>query len=221
MYGNTQAGSESTPFPRRIGPRADVAGGEPARATREPVVRAASLKAAIVQLRGMAEANAGRSSRQALVANLMVLRGLGVDEEVLDLVVEMVLVQNVDEEMTAAINCLASGFLLALLTFQEERGVGVVRPPTMAQPRLEDHREVSAAFFDALAGGADAPNIDPQLAKSPETPSTARTPPPVPNSSGAQSRFAQLVLDQAKPRLSTGTGQTSRASCSSKAPECQ
>ncbi len=42
------------------------------------------------------------------------------DDEVLDLVVEMVLAQNVDEEMTAAVNYLASGFLLALLTFQEE-----------------------------------------------------------------------------------------------------
>jgi hypothetical protein len=120
MYGNTQAGSESMPFPTRIGPRADVAGGESARATRERVVRAASLKVAIAQLRDLAKANAGRSSRQALVANLMLLRALGVDEEALNLVVEMVLAQNVDEEMTAAINYLASGFLLALLTFREE-----------------------------------------------------------------------------------------------------
>jgi len=58
-----------------------------------------------------------------------------VEDEVLDLVVEMVHAQNVDEEMTAAINYLASGFLLALLTFEEEEGFGVVRPPTMAQPR--------------------------------------------------------------------------------------
>lgn len=97
-------------------------------------MRAASLKAAIVQLRDLAEANAGRSSRQALVANLMLLRGLGVEEEALDLVVEMVLAQNVDEEMTAAVNYLASGFLLALLTFEEERSLGAMRPPTLAQP---------------------------------------------------------------------------------------
>jgi uncharacterized membrane protein len=99
-----------------------------------PLVRAASLNAAIVQLRDMAKANASRSSRQALVANLMLLRGLGV-EEVLDLVVEMVLAQDVDEEMTAAVNYLASGFLLALLTFEEERSLRVVRPPTLAQSR--------------------------------------------------------------------------------------
>ena len=43
------------------------------------------------------------------------------DDEVLDLVVEMVLAQNVDEEMAAAVNYLAVGFLLALLTLQEER----------------------------------------------------------------------------------------------------
>ncbi len=73
-----------------------------------------------MQLRGIAKANAGRSSRQALAANLMLLRSLGVDEESLDLVVAMVLVQNVDEEMTAAVNYLASGFLLALLTLREE-----------------------------------------------------------------------------------------------------
>ena len=55
------------------------------------------------------------------------------DDEVLDLVVEMVLSQNVDEEMTAAVNYLASGFLLALLTFEQERSLKVVRPPTLAQ----------------------------------------------------------------------------------------
>jgi hypothetical protein len=77
----------------------------------------------------MAEANASRGSRQALVANLVVLRGLGVEEEVLDLVVEMVLAQNVDEEMTAAVNYLASGFLLALLTFEQERSLTVARHP--------------------------------------------------------------------------------------------
>lgn len=133
MRRNPQADSDGVPFPRCIGPRADVWDGAPARAGREPVVRAASLKAAIVQLRDMAEANAGRSSRQALAANLVVLRGLGVEEEVLDLVVEMVLAQNVDEEMTAAVNYLASGFLLALLTFEQERSLRVARSPTLAR----------------------------------------------------------------------------------------
>ena len=57
------------------------------------------------------------------MANLILLRGLGVDEEALDLVVQMVLAQDVDEEMTAAINYLASGFLLALLTFREEGSI--------------------------------------------------------------------------------------------------
>src|ERR1700733_7389091 len=90
------------------------------RASRQSVVRAASLKAAIMQLRDITKANSGRSSRQALVANLILLRALGVDDEALDLVVTMVLAQNVDEEMTAAINYLASGFLLALLTLREE-----------------------------------------------------------------------------------------------------
>jgi hypothetical protein len=116
MYVSTQTGFEHTAFPGRIG----TGCGEPTHATREPVVRVASLKAAIVQLRDMTRANAGRSSPQALAANLMLLRALGVDEEVLDLVVEMVLAQNVDEEMAAAVNYLASGFLLALLTLREE-----------------------------------------------------------------------------------------------------
>ena len=129
MCRNPQADFDAVPFPRRIGRRADVRDGAPASARREPVVRAASLKAAIVQLRDMAKANASRSSRQALVANLVVLRGLGVEEEVLDLVVEMVLAQNVDEEMTAAVNYLASGFLLALLTFEQEQSLTVARPP--------------------------------------------------------------------------------------------
>ncbi len=133
MLRNPKADSDEVPFPRRIGPRADGGDGSSARAGREPVVRAASLKAAIVQLREMAKVNTGRSSRQALVANLVVLRGLGVEEEVLDLVVEMVLTQNVDEEMTAAVNYLASGFLLALLTFEQERSLKVVRQPTLAQ----------------------------------------------------------------------------------------
>jgi hypothetical protein len=87
----------------------------------EPVVRAASLKAAIAQLHDLARANAARSSREALAANLALLRAHGVEDEVLDLVIELVLAQNVDEEMTAALNYLASGFLLALLTLQNER----------------------------------------------------------------------------------------------------
>ncbi len=131
MYGNAQTDAESMPFPRRIGAWAGADG--PAPAGRELVVRVTSLKAAIAQLRDIAKANAGRSSRQALVANLVVLRRLGVEDEALDLVVEMVLAQNIDEEMTAAVNYLASGFLLALLTLEEERVHGVVRRPTRAQ----------------------------------------------------------------------------------------
>jgi hypothetical protein len=121
MHDNTQVASESTPFPRRVGPKADVGNGDAARAKREPVVRAASLKAAIAQLKKLTELNANRSSQEALAANLVLLRTHGVADEVLDLVVEMVLAQNVDEEMTAAVNYLASGFLLALLTLQEEK----------------------------------------------------------------------------------------------------
>ena len=120
MRGNTQTDSKSAPFPSRIGPRADVGDGDPMCATREPVVRAASLRAAIAQLRDLTMVNANRSSQEALAANLVLLRAHGVDDEVLDLVVEMVLAQNVDEEMTAAVNYLASGFLLALLTLEEE-----------------------------------------------------------------------------------------------------
>jgi hypothetical protein len=60
-------------------------------------------------------------------------KAIDVDDEILDLVVEMVLAQNVDEETTAALNYLASGFLLALLTFEEERAFGAVRPPTRAR----------------------------------------------------------------------------------------
>jgi hypothetical protein len=85
------------------------------------LVRVASLKAAIMQLRGQTEANAGRSSQETLAANLVLLRSHGVDDEVLDLVVEMVFAHNLDEEMAAALNYLASGFLLALMTFEEER----------------------------------------------------------------------------------------------------
>jgi hypothetical protein len=121
MPGNTQKASESTPFPRRVDLRTAVEGGGPMRAPQKPVVRAAALKAAITQLRDLSKANANVSSREALVANLMLLRAHGVDDEVLDMVVEMVLAQNVDEEMTAAVNYLASGFLLALLTLQEEK----------------------------------------------------------------------------------------------------
>ncbi len=121
MYASTQTGSERTPFQKkRIGLRADTGDGEPARASRGPVVRTASLKAAITQLHELARANAGRSSYEALAANLVLLRAHGVDDEVLDLVVEMVLAQDVDEGMTAALNYLASGFLLALLTLQNQ-----------------------------------------------------------------------------------------------------
>jgi len=73
------------------------------------------------QLKKLTELNANRSSQEALAANLVLLRAHGVDDEVLDLVVEMVLAKNVDEEMTAAVNYLAAGFLLALLTLKEER----------------------------------------------------------------------------------------------------
>jgi hypothetical protein len=84
------------------------------------VVTAASLKAAIARLRELTETNAARSSQEALAANLVLLRNHGVDDEILDLVVEMVVSQNVDEETTAAMNYLASGFLLALLAIGEE-----------------------------------------------------------------------------------------------------
>jgi hypothetical protein len=121
MDDNTQVASESTPFPRRVGPKAGVGNGDTARAKQEPVVRATSFKAAIARLRDLTKINANRSSQEALTANLILLRNHGVDDEILDLVVEMTLEQNVNEEMTAAINYLASGFLLALLTLQEER----------------------------------------------------------------------------------------------------
>lgn len=120
MYGDTQTDVESMPFPRHIGARIGNEGGRPARATQAPVVHAASLKAAITQLRDLTKSNASRSSQEALVANLVLLRAYGVDDEILDLVVEMVLAQNVDEETTAALNYLASGFLLALLALREE-----------------------------------------------------------------------------------------------------
>ncbi|HYM54742.1 MAG TPA: hypothetical protein VES97_05225 [Solirubrobacteraceae bacterium] len=119
MHGDTQTDFVSMPFPGRIGARVGDEGAGP-RATREPVVRAAALKAAITQLRDLTKANAGRSSRQALVSNLVLLRAYGVEDEILDLVVEVALAQNLDEETTAAINYLASGFLLALLALREE-----------------------------------------------------------------------------------------------------
>jgi hypothetical protein len=127
MFGNAQTDAESTPALGRIGAWAGDEADARALSSRKPVVCAASLKAAIVQLRAIVEANTGRSSRQALVANLMLLRALGVDDEALDLVATMVLAQNVDEEMTAAINYLASGFLLALLALREEGTVGMFR----------------------------------------------------------------------------------------------
>jgi hypothetical protein len=120
MHGDVHTVDENTPFPRRTGTEGD----RQARGSREPVVRAAALKAAIAQLRDIVEADDRRSGRQSLVANLMLLRALGVDDEALDLVMQMVLAHNVDEEMTTAINYLASGFLLALLTFREEGSIG-------------------------------------------------------------------------------------------------
>lgn len=120
MHSRTPTCSERTPLSRCIDRCAKAAGGQPSPAIRGSVVRAASLKVAIAQLRDLARANCDRSSSQALAANITLLRTLGVDEETLDLVTEMALAQNLDEEMTAAINYLASGFLLALLTLREE-----------------------------------------------------------------------------------------------------
>lgn len=120
MHGDAQTDFERMPFAGRIGARVGIEGAGPLRASREPVVRAAALKAAITQLRDLTKANASRSSQEALVANLVLLRAYGVDDEILDLVVEMALAQNLDEETTAALNYLASGFLLALLALREE-----------------------------------------------------------------------------------------------------
>ena len=120
MYGETQVDVESMPSPTHIRVKVGNEGGAPAQTTQAPVVHAASLKAAITQLRELTKANAGRSSQETLVANLVLLRAYGVDDEILDLVVEMTLAQNLDEETTAAINYLASGFLLALLALREE-----------------------------------------------------------------------------------------------------
>ncbi|MGA9874721.1 MAG: hypothetical protein WBQ21_02835 [Solirubrobacteraceae bacterium] len=61
----------------------------------------------------------GTCVQEALAANLVLLRDHGVDDEILNLVVEMAMSQNMDEEITAAINYLASGFLLALLSLGE------------------------------------------------------------------------------------------------------
>ena len=89
------------------------------------MVRATALKAAISRLRDLTKGHAGRSSGEALAANLMLLRAYGVDDEILDMVVEMTLAQDVDEEFTAAINYMSSGFLLAILAFGEEAHRGV------------------------------------------------------------------------------------------------
>jgi hypothetical protein len=121
MRDDTQTNSENTSFTRHIDPTSDVRNGGAARAKPEPVVRAASLKTAIAQLRDLTTVNADRSSQEALAANLVLLRAHGVDDEILDLVVEMTLSQNIDEEFAAAVNYLSSGFLLALLTLEEER----------------------------------------------------------------------------------------------------
>jgi hypothetical protein len=119
MYGNTQTKPESTRLSKGVGLRAIDVGNRARTVAREPRVCAASLKAAIAQLHDLTKLNASRSSHEALAANLVLLRTHGVDDEVLDLVVEMILAQNIDEEMAAALNYLASGFLLALLTLQE------------------------------------------------------------------------------------------------------
>lgn len=120
MHKHTRQTSRARCFVGAKGPRTGSGDGRSQRVPVEPLVRVASLKAAITQLREQAEANAGRSIQETLAANLVLLRAHGVDDEVLDLVVEMVFAHNLDEEMTAAVNYLASGFLLALMTFEEE-----------------------------------------------------------------------------------------------------
>jgi hypothetical protein len=120
MDDKAQTDVASARFLRRIGPRAVSRDARPSGIACEPVVRAASLRVAIAQLHELTATNARRSSREALAANLVLLRSHGVDDEVLDLVVEMVLAQDIDDEMTAAVNYLVSGFLLALLTIQQE-----------------------------------------------------------------------------------------------------
>ncbi len=121
MGDGTPTDPENTSFTRHTDPTTDVGNGDAACAKPEPVVRAASLKTAIAQLRDLTTVNGKRSSQEALAANLVLLRAHGVDDEILDLVVEMTLSQNVDEEFAAAVNYLSSGFLLALLTLEEER----------------------------------------------------------------------------------------------------
>jgi hypothetical protein len=133
MRANPRTGSEPTPVPRRNAHRGIAPQRKCERGAPDPLVRAQSLKAAIVQLREMTDT--GQSSGQALAANLTRLRALGVDEEILDLVVEMVLAQNVDEEMTAAVNYLVCGFLLALLAFREEACDGKARDACFARTR--------------------------------------------------------------------------------------
>lgn len=121
--------TEHTRVPRDIGPQAEADSGlgvHDHAYSSQPVVTAPSLKAAIARLRELTEANAARSSQEALASNLVLLRNHGVDDEILDLVVEMVLTQDVDEEMAAAVNYLASGFLLALLAMGEETERGGV-----------------------------------------------------------------------------------------------
>lgn len=120
MHNNTRQTSRARCSVEAKGPRTSSGDGRSQHVTVEPLVRVASLKAAITQLRGQTEANAGRSSQEALAANLVLLRAHGVDDEVLDLVVEMVFAHNLDEGMAAAVNYLASGFLLALMTLEEE-----------------------------------------------------------------------------------------------------
>lgn len=119
MRSPTQTAPLRAESPWDIGARADadtrLGAGDTDHSAQEPVVRAAALKSAIAQLRELTKANAGRSSQEALAANLVLLRRHGVDDEILDMVVEMVLSQDMDEELTAEINYLASGFLLALL----------------------------------------------------------------------------------------------------------
>jgi hypothetical protein len=122
MHPNPATDLEGKPLPRHIGTDGDFGGGDAARPIRARVVSATSLRAAIEQLRALTQSSVNRPS-QALAANLVLLRAHGVDDEILDLVVELVLAQNADEEMAAAVNYLASGFLLALLTFEEERAV--------------------------------------------------------------------------------------------------
>jgi len=129
MRTSSNTDTERTRVPRDIGPQAKAdysLGAHDCAYNAQPVVTAASLKAAIARLRELTKTNASRSSQEALAANLVLLRNHGVDDEILDLVVEMVMAQNVDEETTAAMNYLASGFLLALLAMGEEaeRGGG-------------------------------------------------------------------------------------------------